>query len=154
MFRIPAQPRDPGRGPLRALRAALGFASLLAGALFLQVGRTLDSLGQLWGGPRVAAALAGLIAYFAQGAPDQPGGSGRAYDWERHIRRVGPAVALSITAVWLCAGLLALIGGGIAWLVLHGHGAWLLLGCALLGTGLGLWLAHVGAKSPPNTHMN
>ena len=154
MFRIPAQPRGPSKGFWRGLRAALGFAALLAGALFLQVGRTLHSLGQLWGGPRIAATLEALIAYFAQAAPEQRANPARPQGWDQHIRRVGPAIVLSIIAVWLCMWLLALAGGAIAWLMLHGYGAWLLLGCVMLGTGLGLWLAHVGAKSPPNTRMN
>jgi hypothetical protein len=154
MFRIPAQPRGPARGPLRALRAALGFASLLAGALFLQVGRTLDSLGQLWGGPRIAAALQALVTYFSQGVPEGLASDKRPGGWEQRLRRVGPAVVLSIVTVWLCMWLLALLGGGIAWLMLNGYGAWLLLGCVLLGAALGLWLAHVGAKSPPNARAN
>ena len=154
MFRIPAQPRGAGNGPWSGLRSALGLAVLLAGALFLQVGRTLDSLGRLWGGPRVAAALQALVAYFAQAAPEQRVGPSRPQGWEARLRRVGPAIVLAIVAVWLCMWLLALAGGAIAWLMLQGYGAWLLLGCVLLGTALGLWLAHVGEKSPPNTRMN
>lgn len=152
MFRIPARPGAPG--PWRWLRAALGFAALLAGALFLQVGHALRGLGQLWGGPRTAVALDAMLAHFARAAARQRANPGRSPGWEQRLQRVGPVVILSIVAVWMCAVLLALFGGAIAWLVLHGHGAWLLGGCVLLGTALGLWLAHVGAKSPHNTHLN
>lgn len=152
MLNLPLEPQQPQRPRRGTLRSALGFALLMVGALLAQIGRVLVEVGQLWGGRQVRDSLGRAVAHFYGTAPERTAGPARS--GQQTFVRFGSAVILSIVSVWALMWAVMLLGAPLAWLALNGYGAWLLLGCVLLGALIGCWLAYLHTKSAHRGNLN
>ncbi|MBK9713760.1 MAG: hypothetical protein IPO81_21045 [Kouleothrix sp.] len=135
------------RGPIYGAVAAI---LLIFGMLFARLSHFCDGIGRLWLGDRAIYAWRRALGSWR--APADP--AGQTPRWQRRLLESGSPILLSIAGLMIAMGALIVVGGGLAWLVLHGYALPLMLGAVVLGGVLGARRARLGRHMPQQDRWN
>jgi hypothetical protein len=147
---------SPAAGPLgRGGRCSgavstMGALFIAIGSLFLGIGRVFTDLGFRWTSDASPQVLAAAVRAMQQGRR----GAGHMAEWEARLVRVGAPVVTSVLSALALLWILLLLGGGLAWLALHGYGLLLLTGAIAAGVALGWCKAQYNRRLPPQNRSN
>jgi hypothetical protein len=129
---------------------AIGALFIAIGSLFLGIGRVFTDLGFRWQRDTSPQVLAAAVRAMQQGRRD----AGHMAEWEARLVRIGAPVVTSVLSALALLWILLLLGGGLAWLAVHGYGLLLLTGAIAAGVALGWCKAQCNRRLPPQNRAN